>query len=154
MKKKLLLSVILFVGLFVSVYSFTGTSKAVELSDSHLNLDATQQKEILTAYDIDHNGKINAKDVALMRRNIAQYGERTYTTAESKNLQWLCVLELKFTWCTGEATSMKKFNEWISMGKLLYIDYFPNGSNKIIAHINIHGRFVRVTYDYGKYGGR
>ena len=36
MKKKLLLSVILFISLFVSVLSFTSTSKAIDISDPDL----------------------------------------------------------------------------------------------------------------------
>ena len=154
MKKKLLLSVILFVGLFVSVFSFTSTSKAVDITNPYLELDATKQKEILAAYDLDHNGIIQARDVSKMKQDIAKNGERNYTKAEADKLLSLCVYDLQFTWCNATVTRIQKLYDYIDMGKLLYIDYFPNGSGKIIAHVNIHGRFVRVSYDYCKYYGR
>ena len=154
MKKKLLLSVILFISLFVSVLSFTSTSKAVDISDPDLELDATKQKEILAAYDLDKNGIIQARDVTKMKQEILKNGQTKYTNDEAYQLQRLCVYDCKFTWCQATVTRLRYFYRYIDMGQLLYIEYFPNGSGKIIAHINNHGRFVRVTYDYEKYGGR
>lgn len=154
MKKKLLLSIILFTSLFVSVFSFTSTSKAVDISDPDLGLDATRQKEILAAYDLDKNGVIQSRDVSKMKQDIKKNGEKNYTNDECYMLQSLVVYDLKFVWCNVTATRIQKLLDYIDMGRLLYIDYFPNGTHKIIAHVNIHGVFVRVSYDYGKYGGR
>ena len=154
MKKKILLSVILFIGLFVSVFSFTSTSNAVDISDPDLELDATKQKEILAAYDLDHNGIIQARDVTKMRQDILKNGEKNYTNNEADRLQRLCVFDCQFTWCQATVNALRYFYRYIDMGQLLYIDYFPNGSGKIIAHVNMHGRFIRVSYDYAKYGGR
>ena len=154
MKKKLLLNVILFILLFVSVLSFTSTSKAVDISDPDLELDATQQKEILAAYDLDKNGIIQSRDVTKMKQEIQKNGQRKYTNNEAYLLQRLCVFDCKFTWSEATVNRLRYFYRYIDMGQLLYIEYFPNGSGKIIAHINNHGRFIRVTYDYEKYGGR
>lgn len=152
MKKKLVLSLVLFISLFVSVYSFTSKSSAVELAD--LELDETQQKEILTAYDLDKNGEIQSRDVSLMLQEIHVKKSGKFTDNERYLLQRLVVHDVQFKWSTATVTRLSSFYRYINMGKLLYIDYFPNESGKIIAHINVRGRFIRVTYDYEKYGGR
>lgn len=145
MKKKLLLSVILFISLFVSVFSFTEKTSAVELGD--LGLNETKQKEILKAYDLDHNGKLQSRDVTKMK-------QQNYSKEEIDLVQKCIVHNVKFTWCNVTIDKLRYLDSYISMGELLYIDYFPNNTGKIIAHINIKGRFVRVSYDYNKYGGR
>lgn len=68
MKKKLLFGVILFTTLFVSILSFTIQSKAVNLSDPDLELSASEQKDILAAYDLDKNGILQSRDVSLMMK--------------------------------------------------------------------------------------
>ena len=77
-------------------------------------------------------------------------GQGKYTNYEAYKLQRLCVFDCQFTWCEATVQRLRYFYRYIDMGQLLYIDYFPNGSGKIIAHINMHGRFIRVTYDYEK----
>lgn len=154
MKKKFVLSVVLFVSLFVSVLSFTSQSKAVDISDPDLRLDATKQKEILAAYDLDKNGIIQSRDVSKMLQEINVKKSGKYTDKERELLQRLCVHDVKFTWCEATVSRLRYFYNYLNMGQLLYIEYFPNGSGEIIAHINNHGRFVRISYDYSKYHGR
>lgn len=153
MKKKLLLSIILFVGLFVSVFSFINPSSAVTLDD--MGLTQEQQKDLLIAYDLNKDGKITSRDVSLIKQSIYIKKENRFTEAECTLVHRLVVKDLRFKWYRNNTvTKLRYFDQWISMGKLLYIDYFPNGSGKIIAHINIHGRIFYVSYDYDRYGGR
>lgn len=152
MKKKLLLSTVLFITLFTSVFAFTNKSSAVELDE--LGLDSVQQKEILAAYDLDKNGKLQSRDVSLMLREIRVNKSGKFTEEERAMVQRCIVHDVQFKWYNAEVSRMKYFDDYISMGRLLYIDYFPNGTAKIVAHVNCNGRFTRVTYDYGKNGGR
>lgn len=151
MKKKLLLSIILLVGLFVSIFSFTNSSNA---ATNDMGLTEMQEKDLLIAYDLNKDGKISSRDVALIKKSILRK-ENIFTEEECTMVQRYVVKDLRFKWYTNTTvTRIRYLDSWISMGKLLYIEYFPNGSSKIIAHINIHGRIFYVSYDYGTYGGR
>lgn len=152
MKRKLLFSIMLLVGLFVSVFSFTNSSSAKTTND--MGLTEMQEKDLLIAYDLNKDGKISSRDVSLIKQSILRK-EKKFTEAECTMVHRYVVKDLRFKWYTNNTvTRMRYFDRWISMGKLLYIDYFPNGSGKIIAHINIHGRIFYVSYDYDRYGGR
>lgn len=147
MKKKLLVSVVLFVSLFVSVLCFAGKSKAVNLDDPELELTASEQKDILSAYDLDHNGKLTARDVTKMKQN-------NYSNEEIRLVQRCLVHDVQFIWQYKTVNSLSDLFNSIKNHKFLYVEHLAN-EKKIVLHLQTTDRvhdFVNVTYTYGNYG--
>lgn len=148
-RKKLLVVAVLFISLSAVFLAQTNNVKAAIIGPVYPeNLTASQRKDIITAYDLNKDGKITTRDVALMKK------AGTYSSQECSNVQYYVVQLVKFEWCTIEATSMKQFNKFIGNDRVLYFEYFPYGTSKIIAHVKRGSRFVSIVYDYAKYRGR
>lgn len=154
MKKKILLGSILFVSLFVSVFSFTNSSYAYTKKSNEFVLTVEQENDLLKAYDLNHDGKISSRDVSKMKQLVAK-GNKDFTAEECILVQRYVVKEMPFKWMREiEADSFNELYKNISSGKILYFDYFSNGSSKLIVHVNKHGTFYYYSYDYAKHNGR
>lgn len=144
MKKKLLFGVILFTTLFVSILSFTIQSKAVNLNDPDLELSASEQKDILAAYDLDKNGMLQARDVSLMMK-------KNYSNEEIDLVQRCLVYDMQFSWSYKSVYSLSNLFKSMENNKVLYVE-LSTKEQKIVAHLqttdNLHD-FIVVTYKYG-----
>lgn len=147
MKKKLLVSVVLFVSLFVSVLCFAGKSKAVDLSDPDFDLTASEQRDILAAYDLDHNGKITSWDVSLMKK-------KNYSQYECSMVQRCVVHDMQFMWQYKTVNSLSSLFDKMKNNKFLYVEH-SIANRTIVVHLQttdeLHD-FVNVTYKYGNNG--
>jgi len=147
MKKKLLFGVILLVTLFVSISCFTIQSKAVNLNDPDLELSASEQKDILSAYDLDKNGKLQARDVSLMMK-------KNYSKEEINLVQNCLVHNMQFAWKYKTVYSLSDLFKAMENNKVLYVEISAK-DKKIVAHLQTTDKFhdfIVVTYNYGKIG--
>lgn len=148
-RKKLLLTIVLFISLSgVSLAHTCNVQAATARPIYPEDLTESQRKDIIAAYDLNKDGEITIRDVAMMRK------AGTYCDEECLNVQAYVVQLVKFQWCTMEATSMKQFDQFIGSNKVLYFEFFPNGTSKIIAHVKMGTNFYSIVYDYAKYRGR
>ena len=111
------------------------------------NLSISQKRDIIKAYDMDRNGKITSRDVALMRR------AGTYSQEECLNIQKYVVQLVNFNWCTLEVSSENQYNNIISNNKILYSERFYSSKrivSKKVAHIKYGNTFVSVVYNCNK----
>ena len=148
MKKKILVSIVLCVSLFVAIYSFTTQSKAVNLNDPDLELTVSEQNDLLAAFDLDHNGKLQSRDVTLMLKN-------NYNKEEVNMVQRCIVYDMRFIWSYRQVYSLNSLFESMKNNEVLYTENLTK-EGKLVVHLKAKDRkycdFIVVTYNYGNGG--